>query len=148
MSRVTRLQRSPPVPPALLALQKLPARATLLEQSAVTTPPEIWQSQVMTEEHTEPQRATLVLCYFQTSKPLLGEFSCLETRTPQAGMLPSAVSFLPPGCSTHKTLCKWNFGCINHGLSAPGWRQTGLLHPDRNVELPSQIQTTGENSSI
>jgi len=70
---------------------------------------------------------------------------------PQASAVLSAVSSLTPGRSTPclpETLCKWNFGFINHRLSAPGCRQTRLLRSEKNVELLPQIQTTGENSSI
>lgn len=74
-----------------------------------------------------------------------------KPRVPQASAFLSAVSFLTPGWSTPclpETLCKWNFGFINHRLFAPGCKRVGLLCSKKNLELLSQIQTTGENSSI
>lgn len=77
---------------------------------------------------------------------LLGQHPVWKAGCSRPSVLLSAVSCLTPRRSTPclpNTLCKWNFGFINHRFLAAGRSRTGLCCSDKNAGLLPQTRPRG-----
>lgn len=141
--------RTPPTPsPALQRHGPCHRSPSFLAQDSTAAPTTPGERAKPQEEGgiASTHSGVLLFSDLKTLFLLLGQHPVWKAGSSRPSVLLSAVSCLTPRRSTPclpKTLCKWNFGFINHRFLAAGCSRTGPCCSDKNVGLLPQTQTRG-----